>query len=68
MVVWDNGKGFNPRSQHEMLRHGHFGLVVMRERVELASGRFEVKSAPLTGTQVIVWVPVASTGEPLEAA
>jgi signal transduction histidine kinase len=68
VVVWDNGKGFNPRSQHEMLRHGHFGLVVMRERVELASGRFEVKSAPLTGTQVIVWVPVASTGEPLEAA
>ena len=68
VVVWDNGKGFNPRSQHEMLRNGHFGLVVMRERVELASGRFEVKSAPLTGTQVIVWIPLTSNGEPLEAA
>jgi signal transduction histidine kinase len=68
VVVWDNGKGFNPRSQHEMLRNGHFGLVVMRERVELASGRFEVKSAPLTGTQVIVWVPITSAGEPVEAA
>jgi signal transduction histidine kinase len=67
-VVWDNGKGFNPSSQQEMLRHGHFGLVVMRERVELASGRFEVKSAPLTGTQVIVWVPFVSSSEPLEAA
>ena len=22
VVVWDNGKGFNPRSQHEMLRPG----------------------------------------------
>ena len=68
VVVWDNGKGFNPRSQHEMLRNGHFGLVVMRERVELASGRFEVKSAPLTGTQIIVWVPITSTSEPMETA
>jgi signal transduction histidine kinase len=68
VVIWDNGKGFNPRSQHEMLRNGHFGLVVMRERVELASGRFEVRSVPLTGTQVIVWVPVTSAGEPMEAA
>ena len=66
VVVWDNGKGFNPRSQHEMLRNGHFGLVVMRERVELASGRFEIKSAPLTGTQIIVWVPITAIGEPLE--
>jgi signal transduction histidine kinase len=68
VVIWDNGKGFNPRSQHEMLRNGHFGLVVMRERVELASGRFEIRSAPLTGTQVIVWVPIASAAEPMEAA
>jgi signal transduction histidine kinase len=64
VVVWDNGKGFNPRSQREMLRDGHFGLVVMRERVELAAGHFELKSAPLTGTQVIVWVPIAPSPGP----
>ena len=63
VVVWDNGKGFNPREQHDLLRRGHFGLVVMRERVELASGRFEVKSAPLTGTQVIAWVPIDSVSQ-----
>jgi signal transduction histidine kinase len=68
VVVWDNGKGFNPRKQRDMLRDGHFGLVVMRERVELAAGRFEVKSAPLTGTQVILWVPVAAGRDPVEAA
>ncbi len=67
VVVWDNGKGFNPRPQHEMPRNGHLGLVVMRERVEMVSGGFEVKSAPLTGTQVIVWVPITSTGEPMQA-
>jgi signal transduction histidine kinase len=64
VVVWDNGKGFHPREQHDLLRRGHFGLVVMRERVELASGRFEVKSAPLTGTQVIAWVPIDSVNQP----
>ena len=30
---------------------------MMRERVELASGRFEIHSAPRTGTEVVVWVP-----------
>ena len=29
----------------------------MRERVELAAGRFEVRSAPHTGTEVTVWLP-----------
>ena len=67
VVIWDNGKGFHPREQHDLLRRGHFGLVVMRERVELASGRFEVKSAPLTGTQVIAWVPIDSVNQPDDA-
>jgi signal transduction histidine kinase len=68
VVVSDNGWGFSLVSQHAMLRRGHFGLVVMRERVELASGRFEVKSAPVAGTQVIAWLPATSRREPLEAA
>lgn len=68
VVVRDNGKGFNARTGAEMLRRGHFGLVVMRERVELAQGHFEVKSAPLTGTEVTVWLPTIPTSEPVEAA
>ncbi len=55
--VRDNGKGFVQSSQPDLLRGGHFGLVVMRERVELAAGRFEVRSAPHTGTEVTVWLP-----------
>lgn len=68
VVVRDNGRGFSTLAQPDLLRNGHFGLVVMRERVELASGRFEVKSAPLTGTEVSIWLPASSTNEPVEAA
>ena len=68
VVVRDNGKGFNARSQPDLLRGGHFGLVVMRERVELASGRFEIHSAPRTGTEVVVWLPTISASEPVEVA
>jgi signal transduction histidine kinase len=68
VVVRDNGKGFDAPSQPDLLRGGHFGLVVMRERVELASGRFEMNSAPSTGTEVIVWLPTISAREPVEVA
>jgi signal transduction histidine kinase len=60
-IIRDDGKGFNVGPEHDLLRQGHFGLVVMRERVELASGRFEVRSRPLGGTEVRVWLPTAST-------
>ncbi len=68
VVVRDNGKGFDAPSQPDLLRGGHFGLVVMRERVELASGRFEIHSAPSTGTEVVVWLPTISAREPVEVA
>jgi signal transduction histidine kinase len=67
-VVRDNGRGFAAQSQPDLLRNGHFGLVVMRERVELAAGRFEVQSAPRNGTEVIIWLPTTSAREPVGAA
>jgi len=60
LVVRDDGRGFDASSQPDLVRQGHFGLVVMRERVELASGQFEVRSAPLTGTEVRFWLPTVS--------
>jgi signal transduction histidine kinase len=61
VVVRDNGRGFRTLSQPDLLRGGHFGLVVMRERVELAAGKFDIQSAPLNGTAVSVWLPTASS-------
>jgi signal transduction histidine kinase len=68
VAIRDNGRGFNAQSQPDLLRGGHFGLVVMRERVELAAGLFELRSAPRTGTEVMVWLPTMSNSQPIEAA
>jgi signal transduction histidine kinase len=68
IVVRDDGKGFDAPSQPDLLRGGHFGLVVMRERVELASGRFEIHSAPRTGTEVVAWLPTIAAYRPVEVA
>jgi signal transduction histidine kinase len=50
LVVADDGRG---------LRGGQkgFGLLGMRERVELAGGRVDVHSAPGTGTELTVTIP-----------
>lgn len=55
--VRDDGRGFDPARTPDD-RAGHLGLVSMRERAELAGGRFRVTSAPDAGTTVDVWVPV----------
>jgi signal transduction histidine kinase len=52
--VRDDGCGFDPGAVAE----GHHGLALMRQRVELARGRFDVASAPGEGTTVHVEVPL----------
>ena len=52
--VRDDGAGFDP----EAIPGGHHGLALMRQRVELARGRFDVASAPGAGTHVHVEVPL----------
>jgi signal transduction histidine kinase len=52
-VIEDDGKGFDP----ERTREGGFGLLGMRERVELVGGRLTVE-AEAAGTTVVAEVPV----------
>jgi signal transduction histidine kinase len=52
--VRDDGRGFDPSAVAE----GHHGLALMRQRVELARGRFDVASTPREGTCVHVEVPL----------
>lgn len=54
--VRDDGVGFDPATVDEE-RPGHLGLVSMRERAEMAGGRFRVASAEGRGTLVEAWVP-----------
>lgn len=51
--VRDDGTGFDPGAPA-----GGFGLVGMRERVELASGTLHVVSAPGRGTSVTATIPL----------
>ena len=54
VVVEDDGVGFDPP---EVDRDNHFGLQIMRERVELAGGVFLVVSRPAAGCQVVARFP-----------
>ncbi len=54
LSIEDDGLGFDPGNvDHD----AHFGLQLMRERVELAGGIFRLDTAPGAGTRVIVRLP-----------
>jgi len=59
MRVLDDGCGFDP-DKVLATTSGHFGLVGMRERTEHLGGRFEIRSSPGRGTELLVDVPVRS--------
>ncbi len=56
LTVRDDGLGFDPAA---VPTRGHLGLAIMRERAEQAGGSVAVQSAPGTGTQVRVLLPMA---------
>ncbi len=56
-VIEDDGAGFAV----DDVREGALGLVGMRERVMLLGGRFEVESAPRSGTTLLIDLPQASS-------
>jgi two-component system, NarL family, sensor kinase len=57
LTVADDGVGFAPERMAAFAKRGHFGLVGMRERVEMAGGRWSVRSAPGNGTTVTATLP-----------
>jgi signal transduction histidine kinase len=67
LVISDDGVGFDPESVDYRLA-GHFGLVAMRERAEMAGGHFELRSAPGEGTTISVRLDVDNESSPLERA
>lgn len=56
VVVEDDGRGFAPHSVDDST---HFGIALMRERVELAGGVLQIQSNAGSGTRVIVRLPLA---------
>ena len=55
IVVADDGMGFHPWLVD---RNHHFGLDLMRERVELVGGVLQVDSSPGSGTRIVARLPM----------
>ncbi|WP_426450496.1 sensor histidine kinase [Paenibacillus sp. S-38] len=61
LTVTDNGVGFNTAGIDKKITQGsHYGLMGMRERVELLEGRFDIQSEVGAGTKVSMVIPIKS--------
>lgn len=57
ITVRDDGRGFDPSATN-----GGFGLIGMRERVELAGGELQIEATPGEGTSVSATIPLPPAG------
>ncbi len=65
LLVSDRGRGFEPQ---ELQEAAGFGLLSIRERIELLSGRMKIKSARGRGSTFVIVVPDGEiVGASLEA-
>jgi len=60
--IEDDGKGFDPAEAAERSDRTSFGLLGIRERVELLGGRLRIDSAPGQGTRLEIEVPLPREG------
>ncbi|WP_274654218.1 sensor histidine kinase [Paenibacillus humicola] len=59
IVVKDNGVGFHVDLIESRAKDSaHFGLIGMRERVELLEGRMEIESEIKQGTKITIHIPI----------
>jgi signal transduction histidine kinase len=64
LAVKDNGQGFAvPHHLGDLLADSHFGLVGLRERLDLVGGKLEISSSPGEGTRLQVQVPLDYGGD-----
>lgn len=63
-TVSDNGRGFDvPKNLNMSAQAGHFGLVGMKERLQLLGGALSIDSAIGAGTTLTASVPLPPPGE-----
>ncbi len=60
LLVSDRGRGFDP---HELPQAAGFGLLSIRERIELLGGRMTIKSAQGKGSRFFIALPQDETAE-----
>ena len=57
--IRDDGEGFDTSEMPRLANDGHFGLIAMRERVEMAGGTWGIESSQAGGTRITVSLPRA---------
>lgn len=60
VVIRDEGQGFDLEAVQNRKEGGGFGLLGMRERVQLLNGQLKIISSPGKGTTVSVTIPLKS--------
>jgi signal transduction histidine kinase len=59
LIIRDDGVGFDSRAAVDGATSGSsFGLMGMRERVQLVGGRIEIRSEPQRGTEIRARFPI----------
>jgi two-component system sensor histidine kinase DegS len=59
--IADNGIGFDvEQMETKLVNENHFGLLGMRERLELLEGRMELQSEKDSGTRITMYIPFGS--------
>lgn len=61
LEIEDDGLGFVPDSAHA--NSGHYGLLGIRERVDLLNGEFSLDSQPQQGTCLLIQIPLDAKEE-----
>ncbi|HEU5140649.1 MAG TPA: sensor histidine kinase [Bacillales bacterium] len=59
LLIRDDGKGFDPGEE----KKGAFGMMGMRERVDLLEGEISIESAAGQGTAIMIQIPVHNQGD-----
>jgi two-component system, NarL family, sensor histidine kinase DegS len=54
----DDGVGFSVEDALASREEGHFGLLGMKERIQLLDGKMEIKSVPNEGTRILITLPI----------
>ena len=58
LALRDDGVGFDvAKTLEQAPRHGHFGLLGMKERIQILGGSLRVESKPACGTSIHVSLP-----------
>lgn len=60
LTISDDGMGFDPGNANQQGGRNPWGLIIMQERAEAVGAHLRIKSAPGSGTRVIVTVNVGS--------